>query len=117
MGAINRIYSSSGRFLRVLAVNAYGVRNRFRLREWERILDRIEFTERLERDKQVDLVRKRLEDIVSFAIRNVPFYRRFSSLLADIDDADIFEILEKLPPLGTEEINREPEAFLSRSHG
>ncbi len=100
-----------------MGVNAYGLRNRLRFREWERILDRLEYTERMKRDDQIRLVRGMLEDIVSFAIRNVPFYGRYSPLLAAIGRGDIFEILEKLPPVDKEVINRDPEAFLSRSRG
>jgi len=117
VGAISKIYAFSGRPLRIVGVNAYGVRNRLRLREWERRLEQLEYTERLKRDDQVRLVREKLKDIISFAIRNVPFYRKFSSLLVKIDGADIFEILEQLPPVGKEDINSEPEAFLSFSHG
>lgn len=115
MGALNKIYDSSGRPLRIAAISAYGLRNALRFRKWERILAQLEYTERLDRDDQVRLVRGKLEDIVSFAIENVPFYKRFSSLLPKIDKADIFEVLEQLPPLGKEEINSEPEAFLSNS--
>ena len=117
MGAVNKIFDSSGRLLRVIGVNVYGLRNRRRFREWERILDRIEYTEKLARDDQIRLVRAELKDIISFAIRNVPFYRKFSSLLAEMDRTDIFEILEKLPPVGKEEINKEPRAFLSSVPG
>jgi phenylacetate-CoA ligase len=117
VSAISKIYNLSGRPLRIVGVNAYGVRNRFRLREWERILDQLERTERLKRDDQVRLVRERLKVIISFAIKNVPFYGKFSSLLAGIDNADVFDILAKLPPVGKEDINREPEAFLSSARG
>lgn len=117
MNAVKKIYDSCPGLLRVVGVNAYGVRNRLRLREWERILQQVEHTERLDRDAQIRLVREKLKDIISFAIRNVPFYGKFSSLLAGIDHADIFEVLEKLPPVGKEDINKEPEAFLSPSRG
>jgi len=117
MGAIKKIYDSTGRPLRIAGINAYGVRNRLRLREWERILREIEYTERLDREAQIRLVRGKLEDIVSFAIRNVPFYGQFSSLLDDIGRADIFEVLAKLPPIGKDEINKEPRSFLSSVPG
>jgi hypothetical protein len=100
VGALNKIYDSSSGILRVAGVDAYGLRNRLRLREWERILERIEYAERLERKNQVHLVREKRKGIISFAIRNVPFCGKLSSLLGEIDDADIFEILEKFPPIG-----------------
>ena len=117
MGALKKTYDSSPRLLRIVGVNAYGLRNRRRFREWERILEQLEYTERLKRDDQVRLVREKLKDIISYAIRNVPFYGKFSPLLAEIDDADIFKILGQLPPVGKEEINREPDAFLARGQG
>ena len=117
MGAAKKIYDSSPRLLRVAGVNAYGLRNRLRFREWERILGELEYTERLKRDDQIRLVREKLEDIISYAIRNVPFYAKFAPLLAEIDKADIFEVLAKIPPVGKEEINREPEAFLAPGQG
>lgn len=117
MGAAKKIYDCSPRFLRVAGVNAYGIRNRHRFREWGRILEALEYTETLARDDQIRLVREKLKDIVSFAIRNVPFYRQFSSLLAGIENADVFEVLEKLPPVGKEEINRDPREFLAPGGG
>jgi phenylacetate-CoA ligase len=112
-----KIYDSSGRALRVLLVNAYGLKNNARYRRWEKLLDSIEYTERLDREAQIRLAREKLAGIIGFAIRKVPFYEKFSSLGKDLDASNVFEILVELPVVGKEEIRKEPEAFLARDHG
>jgi len=101
----------------VLYINAYGLRNNSRYRRWERLLDRIEYTERLDRDAQIRLVGERLRRIIGHAIRNVPFYRKFSSLERDLKGSDVYKVLEKLPVVNKEEINKEPGVFLSDDRG
>ena len=117
MDRFKKIYDSSGRALRVLYVNAYGLRNNSRCRQWERLLQKIEYTERLDREAQIRLVRDRLRKIIGFAINNVPYYKKFSSLGKDLNALNVYKILEELPVVGKEDINREPGAFLSLSHG
>jgi phenylacetate-CoA ligase len=108
-----KIYDSSGRTLRVLYINVYGLRNSARYRRWERLLDGIEYTERLDREAQIRLVRERLADIIGFAIRNVPYYGKFSSLGKELNASNVFEMLERLPVVGKEEINSDPGAFMA----
>ncbi len=103
--------------MRVLYVNAYGLRNNARCRRWEKLLGEIEYTERLEREAQIRLVRDGLRETIVFAIRNVPFYRKYLSLGKDLNSSNVFEILEDFPPIGKEEIRREPKAFLAEGHG
>lgn len=116
MERFRKIYDSSGRFLRVLYVNAYGLRNNARCRRWERLLGDIAYTERLDGEGQVRFVQDRLREIIGFAVRNVPFYRKYSSLLKNLSGSDVYKILEEFPPIGKEEIRREPEAFMAEGH-
>ena len=113
MDRFKKIYNSSGRAMRVLYVNAYGLRNNSRYRRWERLLDEIEYTERLDRDAQIRLVQESLSEIIGFAINNIPYYKKFSSLGKDLNASNVYKILEELPAIGKEDINREPEAFLA----
>ena len=117
MDRLRKIYDSSGRALRVLYVNAYGLWNNARCRRWEKLLDGIDYTERLDREEQIRLVREKLTDIIGFAIRNVPFYGKFSYLEKDLHTSNVFEILMELPVVGKQEIREEPKAFLARGHG
>lgn len=115
MDRFRKIYDSSGRAMRVLYINAYGLRNNSRYRRWKRLLDEIEYTERLDREAQIELVQKRLREIIGFAIDNVPYYRKFSSLGRDLSTSNVYKIMDELPVIGKEDVNREPEAFLSAS--
>ncbi len=113
MDALKNLYNRSPRFLQHLYVNAYGVRNLSRFREWDRLIREIEFTERLDRQGQIQYVESRLKDIVAHAVTHVPFYRQFSSLKADLDHRNIFEVLKEFPITNKEIINDEPGAFLA----
>ena len=103
--------------MRILLINAYGLRNNARYRRWERLIDGIAYTERLDRESQIGLVRERLMDIIGFAIEKVPFYRRFSHLGKDLEPSNVFEILGEFPVIGKKDIIGEPEAFLSDAPG
>ena len=116
MDRFRKLYDSSGRALRVLYINAYGLRNNARFRQWERLLDEVAYTERLDRDSQIGFVQERLKETVGFAIEKVPFYRRFSSLGKDLKASNVYKLLEELPVIGKEDINNEPEAFLSENN-
>jgi phenylacetate-CoA ligase len=112
-----KIYDSSGRFLRILLVNAYGFRNNVRYRKWESLLDEIEHTERLSREAQIELVQERLKETIEHAIRTVPFYRKYAPLIKELAESNVYEILKELPPIDKDAINREPEAFLAEDCG
>ena len=113
MDRFRKIYDSSGSALRTIYINAYGFWNNARYRRWIKLLDGIEYTERLDRDAQIGLVRERLADIVGFAIRNVPFYKRYAHLEKDLEASNIFDVLKELPIVGKEEIKSEPSAFIA----
>ncbi len=114
MGKLKNIYDYSPRFLRNMYINAYGIKNIFRFKKWDKLLHEIEYTETLDKEAQIDLVEKKLKDIVKFAINNVPFYTKFSSLKGDIDNKSIYNVLKELPIINKEEINKHQYAFLSK---
>jgi len=113
MGTLKNLYDSSPRFMQNLYVNAYGIRNLSRFGEWDKLLREIEFTERLERQGQIELVEAKLKDIIDHAITNVPFYQKFSGLKADLGHRSVFEVLKELPVTNKATINEDPSAFLA----
>lgn len=115
MSLAKSVYDASPRLLRILYTNAYGVGNVFRFRKWNRILDRLAYTETLPRREQIALVDKRLKAILAHAFAQVPFYGQFSALAQDFDTRSAFDILRELPITSKEFINRDPDAFLARN--
>ena len=107
------IYDASGRPLRILYLNAYGLRNNARYRSWERLLDGIEYTERLDREARIRFVGERLVETIGFAIRHVPYYGRFSSLARELNPSNVYTVLGELPVVDKEEINKDPKAFMA----
>lgn len=114
-----RLYSALPVWGQTLAVNAFGVRNLLRKAAWNRYLASIEFTERLPREKQVELVADRLRSILSHAVRTVPRYREHSHLLRDIEhpDSDVFALLTEFPIVERSDVVDDPEAFQSEEPG
>jgi phenylacetate-CoA ligase len=112
MDALMNLYNHSPRFMQNMYVNAYGIRNLSRFRKWDGLIRDIEFTERLDRQGQIEYVEARLKDIITHALTNVPFYRKFSGLKTDLDHRNVFEVLKELPVTNKETINRDPGAFL-----
>lgn len=117
MEALSRIYEHSPRFLRNLYVNAFGLRNIPRFRKWDKLLDGIEYTERLERKDQVDYVEKKLEDMIRHAVSSVPFYRKYASLARELEAGSVFDILKEFPLIDKETIIGDPSAFYADGHG
>jgi phenylacetate-CoA ligase len=115
--AFKTIYERSPRFLRSVYLNAYGLNNISRLRKWERLLDRIEYTERLERKEQIELVENRLKGILRHAIERVPYYSKYTSLAGDLDSSSVFDVLKELPVIDKETIIRDPAAFVANGSG
>ena len=113
MDALKNLYNNSPRFLQNWYVNAYGIRNLSRFNKWDGIIGDLEFTERLGRPGQITYVETKLKEIISHAVTNVPFYQQFSSLKADLDEGNIFDLLNELPVTTKEMINEDPGAFLA----
>ena len=113
MDALKKIYNGSPRFLQSMYITAFGIRNLSRFRQWDELIRDIAFTERLDRQGQIEYVESRLKDIIAHAVTNVPFYRQFSGLKADLDRRSVFEVLRELPVTNKETINRDPRAFLA----
>jgi phenylacetate-CoA ligase len=113
MDALKEIYDSSPRFLRSMYITAFGIRNVSRFRKWDALIREIAFTERLDRQGQIDYVETRLKDILAHAVTHVPFYQQFSGLKADLDRKSAFEVLKALPITDKATINRDPLAFLA----
>lgn len=113
MDALKNLYSNSPRFFQNLYVTAYGIRNLSRFRKWDKLIADIEFTERLERQKQIELVDSKLKDIIDHALVHVPFYRKYSALRADLGRLSAYEILKELPVTNKAVINEDPTAFLA----
>ena len=97
----------------MLYINAFGLRNRARYRRWEKLIENIEYTERLGREAQIELVAGRLRDIIGFAIRKVPFYRRYARLEKELNESNVYDVLNELPVIAKEDINEDPEAFMA----
>jgi phenylacetate-CoA ligase len=116
MEKLKNLYNYSPRFLRNIYINIYGIKNIFRFRKRDRLLKEIEYTEKLDKETQINLVEKKLKGIIEFAIKNVPFYTNFSSLGKDLNNKSIYNILKEFPIINKETINREPDAFLSKKH-
>ncbi len=115
MNALKDIYDSSPRFLQDLHVNAFGIRNLPRFRKRDRLIRDIAFTERLDRQRQIEYVETKLKEIITHAVTHVPFYRQFSGLTTDLDRRSVFEVLKELPITNKETINRDPRAFLAEN--
>jgi phenylacetate-CoA ligase len=113
LGALKNLYDRSPRFLRNLYVNAYGIKNTFRFRQWDRLIRDIEYTERLDREGQIAFVENKLKEIIRHAIANVPFYKKFAALSKDLEKGNAFDLLKELPVTSKELINEDPDAFLS----
>lgn len=117
MSSLKALYNASPRFLRTLYVNAYGLNTRRRIRQWERLLREHAYTETLDRQGQIDLVDRRLKDVLRHAFANVPFYARFAALRSDLERRSAFDVLRELPVTDKSFINKDPEAFLARGRG
>jgi len=113
MDALKNLYSNSPRFFQNLYVTAYGIRNLSRFKKWDKLIGDIEFTERLERQGQIDFVEAKLKDMIAHAITHVPFYQKYSSLRADLDHLSAYEVLKELPITNKAVINEDPTAFLA----
>jgi len=112
MDSMKNLYDNSPRLLQKFYINAFGIRNIFRFRKWDGIIREIEYTERLDRQGQIDFVEAKLKGIISHAVTNVPFYQKFSSLKADLGHRNAFEVLKEFPVINKEIINKDPKAFL-----
>jgi len=86
-----------------------------RFRRWDQVLAAIAYTETLSHDDQVAFVDQRIKDILGHAIDQVPFYGQFAALKKDFSTRTAFDLLKELPITSKEFINRDPEAFLSRT--
>jgi len=117
MELLKNIYSYSPRFLRSIYVNLYGVKNILRFRKWNRLIEEIQYTERLERGKQVEYTESRLKDIIRTAVNNVPFYSKYAPLVEEMENGSAFDVLPEFPVIDKETINRNPGAFISTSAG
>lgn len=97
------------------ALNAYGLRNRYRMRRWNRILAELSPTEWLSRDMQVALVAASLRRILEHALLYVPRYIGFQRLVEELrgPDAGVFDVLHALPVVTREEILADRSSFLS----
>ncbi len=113
MDPLTSLYNRSPRFLQNLHITAYGMRNSVRFRRRDRLIRDIAFTERLDRQAQIEFVASGLKDIISHAVTTVPFYRRYAGLKADLDRRSVFEVLKELPVTNKETINKDPRAFLA----
>lgn len=113
MDALKHLYNRSPRFLQSMYVNAFGVKNLSRFKNWDDLIRDIEFTETLDRQEQIRYVESKLKDILGHAFRNVPFYSQFSRYEADLVEGSVFDILQELPITNKEMINKDPLAFMA----
>jgi phenylacetate-CoA ligase len=112
---LESLYGALPEWGQTLALNAYGLRNRERLRRWNRTLACLSGTECLAPDLQVPLVARRLRQVVGHALRYVPRYAGLRNLARELGgpDAAVFEILRELPVITKDEIAADHRAFLS----
>jgi phenylacetate-CoA ligase len=112
-------YSKLPRAGQTLALNLFGIRNRFRLSAWTRFLASVAHTERMPREEQVGYVVDRLRSVLVHAVRTVPRYASLSAFLPDLEDpgSDVCSILAEFPVVTKDEVKADPRAFLSRESG
>ena len=105
--------------VQTIALNLYGVRNRFRVKAWDRILAEVGVTEQMEREDQLRYVAKRLRFILTHAIKTVPRYESFRPLLRQLQDptTDVYSILLELPVITRDEVVANRAAFRSGKAG
>ncbi|NJN63883.1 MAG: phenylacetate--CoA ligase family protein [Acidobacteria bacterium] len=115
---LKRAYDALPSRLQEVALSVYGVRNRRRLAQWRRVIERLESTERASREEHVALVSSRLRRILAHAIEFVPRYESLARLSRELElSADHkvpFEILAYFPIVSKAEILADSEAFRSR---
>jgi phenylacetate-CoA ligase len=112
-----RLYDQMPPFLQTGVLNVYGLNTRRRLRQWGKILARLESSERWKPEEQERYVTERLRELLSHAVRHVPRYAGLASLMGDIEDpaSPVFEILASFPPISRQEIVTDPDAFVSQA--
>lgn len=114
---VQQLYEMMPPPLQEVALAIFGLRNRRRLRAWQRELARLRASEYWEPDESVAYVAGRLREVLGHAMRHVPRYRSFAAHIRDLDasDADVVRLLEIFPPVTRAEIKAEPDAFLSNA--
>ena len=116
MSLAKTTYDILPRPVQTIALNLYGVRNRLRLKAWDRILAEIGVTERMKREEQRRYVAKLLRFILTHAIKTVPRYESARPLLVHLQDptTDVYSILPEFPVITREEVVADQAAFRSR---
>jgi len=114
MSPLKDIYNQSPRFLRNIYIQAFGFNNRRRYGKWNQLIRDLEYTETLGHQAQISFVDKKLKEILGFAIDNVPFYGKFSTLKKDFASHSAFDLLREMPITDKEFINKNPQAFVAR---
>ena len=111
-----QIYGQAPHWAQTAALNLYGIRNRFRQGAWERILYRLEGTERLPHEEQVRLTRDRLRSLLLHALDHVPRYASLPRLRAGLRHVEgVFDALADWPVITRDEVLDQPDAFRSRA--
>ena len=101
--------------LQELALSAYGVRNRARLRAWHEVIRAAHESETWSADRQVAYVDARLRHVMTRAVDEVPRYAQLRWLRGYLHDGrnSALAMLEEFPVISREEILANRERFLS----
>lgn len=99
-----------------MLLNAYGVRSRWRQRQWDRVLRECRASETWGLHQQRAYVGERLRALLIDAVLYVPRYAGLRPLLRALSDpdADVFETLSEFPVVTRDEITTDAARFISR---